>query len=430
MTPDENDLLCRVEGDAPMGRIHRSFWIPACLPEEVSEPGGKPLRVRLYGEDLVIFRDSSGRLGALGEYCPHRRVSLAYGRNEECGLRCLYHGWKFDVDGTITDMPSEPPDTRMKQNIRHVAYPVHEGAGFVWLWMGDRAAMRPWEPPTWAPSEDTRIAVVRLKIRCNWAQVLEGAIDSAHSSSLHSSDFLGVPVDKAEAHETTWVRPSVDKAPRMVSQINDWGFRYAAIRRPLYNEDTHHYVRTTLFVAPFYVLIPPNATYNVAQALVPIDDENCWFNFIAWHPTKGISTEDWRKFCYARPGIDLDPDWVPRRTRANDYLQDRAAMAAGDWTGIQGFTFQDMAMWETMGPIAQRSEEKLGVSDLAVVQFRRQMVAAAKLVAEGGPAIGTAEPRVPFVKLASFEGVVPKIEDWASFGVDPLEAALRRQAAE
>jgi len=430
MTPEENDLLTRVEGSAPMGQLHRRHWIPACLPEEVSEAGGKPVRVRLYGEDLVIYREPGGKVGALGEYCPHRRVSLSLGRNEECGLRCLYHGWQFDVAGNVVDMPSEPPNTKMKQNVKHVAYPVHEGAGFIWLWMGPREEMTPWVPPNWGVAPEDKIAVVRMRIHANWAQVLEGAIDSAHSSSLHSSDFIGVPIGKAEADDRNWKRPSNDKAPRMVAQICDWGFRYAAIRKPLYDEATHDYVRTTLFAAPFYVLIPPNASYKVAQALVPIDDENCWFNFIAWHEDKGITTEAWRKFCHATKGVDLDENWVPHRNRGNHYLQDRDLMTAGDFTGIEGFIMQDMAMWETMGAIANRSEEKLGVSDAAVVQFRRQMVGAARDFAAGKPAIGTTQPRVPLTKLSSFEGVVPKTTPWQTLGVDEAELALNRQAAE
>src|SRR5580658_9171903 len=147
LTPLENDLLCRVEGEAPMGGVMRGHWLPACLSEEVSEPDGPPRRARLLGEDLVVFRDSDGRLGVLDEYCPHRRASLAFGRNEECGLRCLYHGWKFDVDGNVLEMSSEPADSPMPNRIRHKAYPAREGGGFVWIYMGPPETMRAFEPP-------------------------------------------------------------------------------------------------------------------------------------------------------------------------------------------------------------------------------------------------------------------------------------------
>jgi len=182
-------------------------------------------------------------------------------------------------------------------------------------------------------------------------------------------------------------------------------------------------VRTTLFVAPFTVLIPPNDQYNLAQMLVPIDDVNTMFYWIAWHPdpSKGISQQAWRKFCAAEVGVDLDQNFKRKRTLDNDFLQDREAMKRGDWTGIAGIPAQDMAMWESMGPISDRSEDHPGASDLAVVQFRRMMVAAAKKFAEGGPAIGTTEPRIPHVALSSFEGVVPKSTDWKTLGVPQPE---------
>jgi phthalate 4,5-dioxygenase oxygenase subunit len=204
----------------------------------------------------------------------------------------------------------------------------------------------------------------------------------------------------------------------MQFQATSYGFRYAAIRKPIRTPETPQYVRTTLFIAPFTVLIPPNNQYNLAQMLVPVDDVNTMFYWVAWHPDpqKGISQEAWRAFCCARPGIELDENWRKKRTLENRFLQDRAAMKRGDWTGIEGIPAQDMAMWESMGPITDRSEEIAGSSDLAVVHFRRMMVAAAAQMRDGGPAIGTTEPRVPHVELASFEGVVPKSTDWRTLG--------------
>jgi phthalate 4,5-dioxygenase oxygenase subunit len=176
-------------------------------------------------------------------------------------------------------------------------------------------------------------------------------------------------------------------------------------------------VRTTLFLAPFTVLIPPNNQYNLAQMLVPIDDVNTMFYWIAWHPdpAKGIGQDAWRAFCAAEVGVDLDRDYRKKRNLANDYLQDREAMKRGDWTGIVGIPAQDMAMWESMGPITDRSQDQFGSSDLAVAQFRRMMVAAAKKFQETGRAIG-AQTSVRHVELASFEGIVPKITDWRTLG--------------
>jgi phthalate 4,5-dioxygenase oxygenase subunit len=422
LTPLENDLLCRVDGDAPMGGVMRGHWLPACLSEEVAEPDGAPRQARLLGEDLVVFRDSKGRLGVLDEHCPHRGASLAFGRNEDCGLRCLYHGWKFDVDGAVLDMPSEPPASPLRQNLQHRAYPAREGGGFVWVWMDRERPPRPFEPPAWAPSTDTKISIVKMHVACNWAQVLEGSIDSAHSSSLHSTNMPVAQVAGSTAEGGVWLRPSNDKAPRLEIEETAYGFQYAALRRPLANPDTYDYVRTTLFIAPFTVLIPPNNRYKLSQMLVPIDDVNTMFYWIAWHEDGGISQAEWRAFCHATPGVDLDADFRKRRNLDNRFLQDREAMQRGDFTGILGIPAQDMAMWESMGPIADRSREHLGASDLAIKQFRRQMIAAARRYAAEGAVTGT-PPRPRPVDLASFEGIVAKQTDWRTLGRAPEPAS-------
>jgi phthalate 4,5-dioxygenase oxygenase subunit len=417
LTREQNEMLCRVEGDAPMGGIMRRHWLPVCLSEEVAQADGKPVRSRLLGEDLVVFKDSNGKIGVLGEFCLHRRASLAFGRNEEAGLRCLYHGWKFDVDGNVVDMPCEAPGAAQRLGKKTKSYPVREGGGFVWTWMGPREEMREFEPPAWAPVPGIKYAVVKIWTECNWAQVLEGSIDSAHSSVLHSTNMPAGEVEGSTATDTSWVRPSNDKAPRLVFEPTDYGFKYAALRKPIRNAENDYYVRTTLFIAPYTVLIPPNNQYNLAQMLVPIDDVNTMFYWIAWHPDpkKGITQDAWRRFCAAEVGVDLDTRFKRLRTLNNDFMQDREAMARGDWTGIRGIPAQDMAMWESMGPITERSEDHFGSSDLAVAQFRRMMVAAALKFREGGAAIGV-EKAVPHAALASFEGIVPKTTDWKALG--------------
>ncbi|HLH78180.1 MAG TPA: Rieske 2Fe-2S domain-containing protein [Candidatus Binataceae bacterium] len=419
LSPQDNELLCRVQGDAPMGQIMRRQWLPAALSEELAESDGTPRRVRLLGEDLVLFRDSLGRLGALDEHCPHRRASLVYGRNEDCGLRCLFHGWKFDVEGNVVDMASEPTGSSLREKVKHKSYPTHEAAGFVWIYMGPPNQQPRFQAPPWAPTAQTRVSIVKMHIRCNWAQVLEGAIDSSHSSSLHSTDIAPAQVAGAQANDKQWLRPSTDKAPRMRAQVHKWGFRYAAIRTPIFNPETHDYVRITVYIAPFTVLIPPNNMYKLSQAIIPIDDHNTMFHFIAWHETAGIDQEAWRRYCVARPGIDLDANWLPIRSHDNHYLQDRRAMKEGSFTGMDGIPTQDMAMWESMGAIADRSQERLGISDLAVAQFRKQMVAAAKAVRAGQPAIGTAGLELGQARVSSFEGIVPKTTDWRTLGYEP-----------
>jgi phthalate 4,5-dioxygenase len=414
----ENDLLCRIEGNAPMGQLFRKHWQPVCLLEEVSEPDGNPVRARLFGEDLVVFRDTDGRVGVMDEYCPHRRASLVFGRNEEGGLRCLYHGWKMDVEGNVIEMVSEPAASCLAQKVKHTAYPNKEWGSFVWAYMGklnDGESVPDFIPPAWAPTADTRVTVAKALLPCNWAQILEGAIDSAHSSSLHSSDMVPARVDSAKATANTWLRPSTDKAPRMQVQRTTYGFRYAALRRPIKDAANNEYVRSTIFVAPATALIPPNNLYNVANINVPMDDTNTAFYFIAWgHPSQTPETETWRKFLRQTVGIDLDEFYRPLRTQDNRFWQDRQAMKAGNWTGITGFPNQDVAMWLTMGPIADRTNDRLGASDLAVVEFRKQMLDAVKAFQNGGTAIGTGETSIPKADCA-FQAIVPKTTDWRDY---------------
>ena len=424
LTHHENELLCRVEGDAPMGQLMRRHWIPAILSEQLVADG-RPVRVQLFGERLVAFRDSDGKVGLLGESCPHRKASLAFGRNEECGLRCLYHGWKFDTEGNVLDMPSEPKESVLPQKAKHLSYPTREAAGFVWTYMGPPESMPIFERPSWAPDENTRVAIAKIELPCNWAQIMEGQIDSAHSSSLHSSDMRPAK-GEASAKGDHWVRPSTDKNPRIQVQLTGYGMRYAAIRRPITNANTHDYVRITTYVAPFVALIPPNSSYNVASVIVPRNDSSSYFHFIAWagDDKVGIDTEAWRKFCVLVVGEDVDANFRPiKRNAGNDYLQDRELMETGHFTGIPGIPNQDIAMWESMGAIADRTQERLGASDIAIVQFRRLMIEAVRSFEQNGKIIGQIEPRLPQAKLCSYQGVVEKSLPWRSLGASDEEIA-------
>lgn len=284
-------------------------------------------------------------------------------------------------------------------------------------WMGEADKMPEFQPPRWAPTRDTRVAIAKAVLPANWAQVLEGAIDSAHSSSLHSSDMVPARVQGAEANDKTWLRPSTDKAPRLQVQHAGYGFRYAAIRRPIFNAQTHDYIRTTVFVAPWTVLIPPNNLYNVANVNVPADDTTTNFYFIAWgHPSQTPENETWRKFLGQVKGVDLDGEYRPLRNYGNRFWQDRQAMKAGNFTGIKGFPNQDIAMWVTMGAIANRPKDRLGASDLAVVEFRKQLIEAARKFQQGDPAIGTGADFVP-ADVCSFQSVIPKTTDWRQYEV-------------
>ena len=432
LTAQENELLCRVEGQAPMGRLMRRHWVPALLSEQVSEPNGAPVRVQLFGEKLVAFRDSEGKMGLLGESCPHRKASLAFARNEQCGLRCLYHGWKFDTEGNVIDMPSEPKQSRFSEKVKHLSYPVREAGGFVWTYMGPPALMPEFEAPPWAPTSDTEVAIAKIELPCNWAQIMEGQIDSAHSSSLHSTDMRPAK-GEATAKGDHWVRPSTDKNPRIQVQLTNYGMRYAAIRRPIANAATHDYVRITTYVAPFTALIPPNSSYNVTSVIVPRDDTSSYFHFIAWREGDqvGIDTAAWRKFCVLVVGEDVDQNFrsIKRHAR-NNYLQDRALMMDGNFTGILGIPNQDIAMWESMGPIADRSQERLGASDIAIVQFRRLMLDAVRHFESTDKPIGLVEPHLPQCKLKSYQGVVEKSVPWRTLGASSEETSILGQLAE
>ncbi|MDE0006461.1 MAG: Rieske 2Fe-2S domain-containing protein [Rhodospirillaceae bacterium] len=412
LTAEENDLLTRVEGDAPMGHLMRQHWTPVCLVEEVGEPDGTPLLVEALGQRMVAFRDTEGRLGLLNEKCPHRKASLLLGRNEECGLRCLYHGWKYAVDGRCVSMHTEPEDSGLLGKVRARAWPVVEWAGLVWAWLGESEAAPPFDPPAFAPRDDIAIAILKIRVPCNWAQIHEGQIDSAHSSSLHANDMVPARVTRAEADEKSWYRPSTDRSPRLQVERTDYGFHYVAIRRPIRRAATHAYLRVTEFIAPYTSLIPPNNRFRVASVIVPIDDVNSFFYFIAWDGPEVPSTEEWRAYHRTRRGVDLTDDWAPRGTLENRFLQDREAMRTDSFTGIRGIPNQDVSMWVSPGRIVDRTDDILGASDLAVVEFRRLMVEAARAVARGEPAIGTSEARMPQASIRSLEGVYSKEEDW------------------
>jgi phthalate 4,5-dioxygenase oxygenase subunit len=337
----------------------------------------------------------------------------------------------MDVDGNIVERVSEPVIAIANLNAappKHLAYPTKEWGGFVWTYMGPPDTQPAFEPPAWAPTADVKVTIAKVIIPCNWAQILEGAIDSAHSSSLHSSDMVPARVDSARVTDSMWLRPSTDKAPRMQIERGTYGFRYAAIRRPITNAAVNDYVRSTVFVAPATVLIPPNNLYNVANINVPMDDTHTAFYFMAWgHPDQTPDKDTWRKFLGQQIGPDLDDKYLPLRNRSNMFWQDRAAMKAGNFTGITGFPNQDIAMWLTMGPIADRTHERLGASDLAIVEFRKQMLQAVQGFAAGGQVIGTGDARIPKT-ICAYQAIIPKTMDWrahaASYVWDSNQPAL------
>jgi phthalate 4,5-dioxygenase len=432
LSPNQNELLCRVSGDAPMGALMRRYWLPLCQSSEIPIADRPPVRARLLDEDIVVFRDSDGRVGALDEYCPHRGVSLVLARNEQCGLRCLYHGWKYDVDGNIIEMPTEPAESRLKETLKHRAYPVRESGGLIWAYLGPKEAMPEFQPPPWAHCLPRRIVTSRIVVEANWAQALEGQIDSAHSSMLHSTD---IPAGKSE--RTTidgrgvHVRPSGDPNPRLLVKRVPYGMRYVAIRKPTTNAETHDYMRVTVFIAPCIALIPPNSRNYLCNMAVPRDDGTTNMYFVHFSETLDLDEAMIQANLGTRPGIDFDPATGRKaRNRDNNFLQDREAMAKGNFSGIRGIGQQDIAMWESMGrgPIIDRSREHLGRTDVAVVQFRRIMLDAVEEFGRSGAVLGQQAPVIPLAKVRSFEGIVAKGTDWESLGQCEEERSLGKDA--
>lgn len=401
----ENELLTRVEGEAPMGQMLRRYWVPA-LPSEDLVADGAPHRVRLFGERLVAFRDSNGRVGVMDENCPHRGASLALAVNADCGLRCLYHGWKMDVAGRILDTPSEPEDSTFKDRIRHTAYETREAGGVIWVYLGSANATPGFPAFEWTALPAENVLVMYVRQHCNWVQALEGVIDSAHINFLHA-DFAA----------RTLRNMSGDGRPQLEIQNTAYGFRYAAIRRPLDDDpERFRHVRVSLFVAPCYGFTPMRDGVGFMQAFVPLDDVTTGFYFVVFSldgPLDAARRDGFQRQFGLEPGVDLGPDHEKVRSAANNWLQDREAMQRGDtFAGFGGkTTMEDMAVQESMGPIYDRTREHVGTSDMAVIRMRRLMLDSVRRFQDGGVPLGL-DGRVPYEKLRSVQAVIPLEQSW------------------
>jgi phthalate 4,5-dioxygenase len=406
LTHAENELLTRVTGDAPMGRMMRHYWVPVCLEEELAEPDGTPVRVKIFGEQLVAFRDTAGNVGLLDELCPHRRASLALGRNEEGGLRCIYHGWKFDVAGRCAEMPTEPESYSYKDRISVRSYPTRLAGGLVWGYLGPNA-----EPPAfpeydWMRLPKSQRALMKVGERTNYLQALEGSIDSAHSWFLHR----GIIWDWKTRSSV-----STDTSPKLECEDTAYGFRYAAIRKPVNHPESEKYVRVTLFQLPFTAIIPrplePAHDAHV-QFFVPIDDTHTMFYGVFFSQDgHDVDERATREKHHVVPGVHLDRNWFKLATIDNWFNQDRVAMKGASYTGIDGFTNQDMACQETMGPISDRTREHLGTSDVAIIRMRRRMLEAVRGFQADGTLIGL-DPSIPYNTIRSEQKIIPIDQPW------------------
>ena len=377
---EDNELLVRVGAGTPMGELFRRFWIPALLPSELPGPDCDPVRVRLLGEDLVAFRDSDNRIGILHERCPHRRASLFYGRNEQCGLRCVYHGWKFDVDGNCVDQPSEPAASSYKDKIKQVAYPAREWGGLIWTYMGPAEEMPELPAFEWAMLPPSHRWQAKWFYEANYAQGIEGELDSAHTGFLHDTKTPATDMAAAMAEASTYW--AGDKAPALTVEPTDYGFYYGSRRR--YTDD-RYYWRVTQWLLPFFAIIPMPKWPISCRAYVPIDDETTMVFNTSFNPDAPLTAEDKAPLeSGIGPAPTLIPGtFMPQLNAGNLYGLDRHVQRTHSFTGIRGINNQDRAIVESMGPVCDRWNEHLGTSDIAVIAMRRRMLDAVRALQRG-----------------------------------------------
>jgi phenylpropionate dioxygenase-like ring-hydroxylating dioxygenase large terminal subunit len=398
LKPEQNELLTRTGPGTLTGDLFRRYWLPILLSEELPDPDCPPVRVHLLSEKLVAFRDTKGRLGLISEFCAHRGVSLYFGRNEECGLRCAYHGWKFDVEGQCVDVPSEVEDEGFRQRIRLKSYPCIEQGGVIWTYMGP-PEFKP-DPPglEWSLVPETHRFVSKRFQDCNYLQAMEGGIDSSHVSFLHSGALNTDPLFRGSKGNTYNLQ---DRNPRFEVVESEGGLLIGARRNA---DNGNYYWRITQWLMPCYTIIPPRGEHPIgAHAWVPIDDEHCFAWSINYHPTRALSVRE-RKTMESGGGIHvkcIPGTFFPVANKSNDYLIDRTAQHAGlTYSGVEGIAMQDASLQESTGPIQDRTQENLASSDNGIIMARQRLMKAAKNLVKGiaPPAL---DPAAQSVRSAS-----------------------------
>lgn len=379
LTKEENDLVTQTNPGTPGGAFMRRYWHPVALSAELP-PGGAPIARRILGEDLVLFRDESGRVGLLGLLCAHRCTDLSYGRVENGGLRCLYHGWLYDVAGRVLEMPAEPPESTYKDKVRHTAYPCVERGDLIFAYFGTDA---PPELPNYEffdyPSEHRIYA--RSFLNCNWLQSMEGEMDPAHLSYLH------VPIGKVDTRPVPGgTQPAdqlykVDTAPKLEVERTPYGMRNFSVRRA---GPGKRYLRITNFILPDMATIIGNEGrigegYGIHWH-VPVDDQHhlridCAFNRVR-PPNKEFSDRTMAG--------EIRPDGYLVRNASNRYLQDREEMKTATFSGMGPyFPAHDAFATETAGPVHDRTREHLATSDVCITTARRILIEAIRGVQRG-----------------------------------------------
>ncbi len=400
LTHDDNETLCRVGPGTPMGSYMRQFWIPALRIQRL-ERDGAPERVRLLGENFVAFRDTGGRVGFLAEACPHRGVSLSLARNEAGGLRCLYHGWKFDVDGNALDIPTERGDMRAKfaERVPVRRYPIREAGGLIWVYLGSGAA--PEFPQfNWLDLPDTQINAACAVVNFNWLSGLESQLDTAHVGVLHR--------DLAPDANSNVDKMIQDSAPRFEFEPTPYGYREAAIRNM---PDGAIYVRIREFVLPWFSFIPTGGR-DVTQAVtisVPIDDEYSAQWDVVYNLGRALQPGEVFEDELRRPDNYLSDIG----TIANRFGQDRAAMKAGNWTGFDGVRREDFAVNLSQGAIPDRTHEFLGSADASIVRARRVLLDSVRRHARGEQFNASGET-IGWNEIRAIGAVLAPSADWRS----------------
>jgi phthalate 4,5-dioxygenase len=394
ITAKQNEELTRTGPGTLMGGLFRRFWLPALHSWELPEPDCAPVRVKLLSEQLLAFRDTQGRIGLIDEFCAHRGVSLWFGRNEECGLRCPYHGWKYDISGQCVDLPSEGDEGKMKKRIKLKSYPCIELGGVIWTYMGP-PELKP-EPPAfeWVCVPPENCFVSKRLQECNYLQALEGGIDSSHVSFLHSGALKTDPLFVGSKGN---VYNDRDRMPFFDVVEFEGGLLIGARRNA---ENNRYYWRITPWVLPTHTLVPPRGGHPIGgHVWVPIDDENNWAWSFNYHPNRAL-TEAELKAMKEGKGIHnkyVPGTFIPLANKGNDYLMDRAAQKAGlTYSGIEGIAMQDASLQESAGAIQDRTKENLCPTDRGIAMTRRMLLQAAEANRTGGriPGLDPAEQRV------------------------------------
>jgi len=426
LTKEENELLTRVGPETPMGNVFRRYWILAGISREIPEPDSPPVRVRLLGEDLVMFRGTNGRVGLLAEHCSHRRASLFFGRNEESGLRCIYHGWKYDVDGRILDTPAEPAESMIKHHVTHPAYPCVEANGIIMTYMGPREKQPLFPNYEWLTAPADQVSVGdKYWNENNWLQGVEGDCDSSHINYLHRNAG-----DIRTVGNTLELAPGMGEGLDFELDEGPWWIKVAAIR---HTAPDQKYVRVNAFMLPCMGLPPTGGPLNgVTDGFqvvhqTPADDYHVWrvdVNYKRSGPMKRRGEGPLTRW----PGLEgtraVGDDWIKKANKRNDYLIDRQMQKTTVYAGIPfGAHTQDACVTESMGAISDRENEHLGACDLEPIAMRKMLLQVVRHVQEGKDPPGVAfTPEDNRFELDLVHATVPLDTPWQD--VDAVRATM------